>query len=679
MAFPVGEIANRLRELLGVPDMTKATNATKDSLRNAAYVRCSDGDGSDYTRQVEGIEEYTNKEGIKVAEWYKDIDGRNPRDLPEERPEFQRMLRDADRGKIGRVIVFESARFGTAGPNEFGFYVTRLLRGGVAELVSVREGLLSDDRDPASAYRNLSSSIGSSAAQRELGFNTISGKRTRVGRGEWQGGYVPYGFDVECVDHMGKHQWRVVIVHFDPKKKIWKRKKVMPDGTEIPFDGKDNFPGRDPHQLLRLVPSILTERIETMRDVFRRVAAGGWTIRGLCTHLNKLGVHPVYGDGWYSTRLTPMLRNPVYYLGATVWNKNSHGRHQEFKGGKYVAPEKRAGKKPKAGRKHPEEDWTFPAVEGTGLIDKELFDKAQEHLAGSKKKKPNAPRSADLYLSGLVYCGRCGEKMVGRNQFGTGYVCQNYIRLGKQNLTGCQLHRVLQADLEAVIGKYLDDSAKRVEALIDSSEIDRAGDAISSSEAILFETHERMRQYLRDRGKYSPSLEVEGEGLGLRNVYEKVFAQDTGDTAKRLAKAEADRERQGIILSAMENLTVAAMKPILEKIKELDELCVKLKEELYPLTEKLEAVYADLQRLDEAFAVAKSCLDTDAKRDKGVAIRKVIGRIVVHCEHFDHVVTDPRSKIKGQAIPRYRPASVDIQPVFGDMRSFPTSIGQVRG
>jgi hypothetical protein len=82
--------------------------------------------------------------------------------------------------------------------------------------------------------------------------------------------------------------------------------------TEERFDGKGTFPVKEQQDRFVLAPSCRQQRIEIAREIFQLYANGAWTLRGLCNRLNERKIHPVYGDGWYVTKLSPMLRNPVW-------------------------------------------------------------------------------------------------------------------------------------------------------------------------------------------------------------------------------------------------------------------------------------------------------------------------------------------------------------------------------
>ena len=80
------------------------------------------------------------------------------------------------------------------------------------------------------------------------------------------------------------------------------------------------------------------------------------------------------GEGWYHTRLKPMLANPVYYVGATVYNKNSHGEFCWRTGGKFIVPPKKKGKAT-TGRKNAEADWVFPPTT-TAIVDQRALGRS---------------------------------------------------------------------------------------------------------------------------------------------------------------------------------------------------------------------------------------------------------------------------------------------------------------
>ena len=81
----------------------------------AAYVRVS-SDKQDTARQERRIQ----AAGIPIALWFRDAEGKNPRDLPHKRPEFQCLLRAVEAGLLDKIIVDRQDRFGVADAFQWG-------------------------------------------------------------------------------------------------------------------------------------------------------------------------------------------------------------------------------------------------------------------------------------------------------------------------------------------------------------------------------------------------------------------------------------------------------------------------------------------------------------------------------------------------------------------------------
>ena len=75
----------------------------------AAYIRVS-SDKQDTERQEKAIK----ASGRKIDHWFRDAEGRNPRDLPHKRKEFQRLMKAVEAGLIDTIVVDRQDRFGAA-------------------------------------------------------------------------------------------------------------------------------------------------------------------------------------------------------------------------------------------------------------------------------------------------------------------------------------------------------------------------------------------------------------------------------------------------------------------------------------------------------------------------------------------------------------------------------------
>lgn len=80
----------------------------------AAYIRVSTEEqklhGISIDAQIMKLNEYAEKNNLKIVEWYKDegVSGRKP---IRQRPELQRMLDDAQAGRFERIIFIKLDRF----------------------------------------------------------------------------------------------------------------------------------------------------------------------------------------------------------------------------------------------------------------------------------------------------------------------------------------------------------------------------------------------------------------------------------------------------------------------------------------------------------------------------------------------------------------------------------------
>lgn len=80
----------------------------------AAYIRVSTQEqkmnGISLDAQVQKLEEYAEQHNMKIVEWYKD-EGVSGRKLIKKRPELQRMIGDAQKGKFKRILFIKLDRF----------------------------------------------------------------------------------------------------------------------------------------------------------------------------------------------------------------------------------------------------------------------------------------------------------------------------------------------------------------------------------------------------------------------------------------------------------------------------------------------------------------------------------------------------------------------------------------
>jgi len=616
--------------------------------RGAAYVRVSYGeDVDDSEAQRIAIKEWAVRHELKITVWYQDIEGRNSRHKAVQREEFQRMLRDIRAGRLDWVVVRSQDRFGVKHQHEFGKFVCDFIDND-CDLWTIRDELLNSTED-AAVFTSTVGNVTSRKEQILKGERALSGKLKHTARGEWQGGYVPYGYDVVCEDRSSEvERWRVVILKMIPTKKVWHRLQIFPDGkTQERCDGKGRFPRKQDNERFVLAPSILTERVETAKEIFTLFASGSWTVRGLCKRLNQGKIDPIVGEGWYHTRLKPMLANPVYYVGATVYNKNSHGGFCWRSGGKFIIPPERKGKVV-TGRKNDKKDWVFPPA-STAIITEELWKEVQTRLTSAKTTIKRGLRDERLWLAGLLVCGKCGQKMTGNSQDGPNYRCTTYTKFGKVNPYNCRLHRVTQEKVETLVNQYLETIAPDVKALLATQEnpalLSDVHKNLATREQELWNVFGRMKKYLEDR-----EIIVRGQGEGQLNAILDTYRYNFDRDREKLEVELTEKEFQLRDLVTKINRIPATAKNALavqqKLIEEVDTCVADLKARLAPLTDQLDVVYADLVQLDASLTAALKAAPGDDARRKALTLRRVVERIVLHFDHTERPAKDRRSKHK---------------------------------
>ncbi len=612
--------------------------------RGAAYVRISLGEDEDSSEtQRTAIKEWAERHGIKIGTWYQDIEGRNSRHKADQREQFQRMLKDIKAGRLDWVVVRSQDRFGVAHQHEFGKFVCEFIDHD-CQLWTIKDELLTSTEE-AAIFTSTVGNVTSTREQKEKGERSLTGKFKYTARGEWQGGYVPYGYDVVCQDTASKvERWRVVILKMIPLKKIWHRVRIYPDGTQERCDGKHKFPRKQDHERFILAPSIIEERVTTAQEIFKLFASGSWTIRGLAQRLQERKVDPVTGEGWYHTRLKPMLANPVYYVGATVYNKNSHGEFCWRTGGKFVIPPHKKGKAT-TGRKNAETDWVFPPST-TAIVDKSIWDEVQTRLKSTKPTIKRGIRDSRLWLAGLLVCGQCGQKMTGNGQDGPNYRCTSYTKFGKQNPYGCKLHRVPQHRVEPLVNEYLDAIAPEVKELLATRDnpdlLTPVHAKLATREQELWGVFAAMKKFLDDKGIVVST--EEGELPTVLDTYRHEYAKDQDRLQAELTEKEAELRALLVKLNKLPEGPVLEMQR--ELIDQTNTEVAEFRQKMVPLNTELDTAYADLEELDKLFEEAKEAAPGDDARRKALTLRKVVERIVLHFEHTERPVIDRRSKGK---------------------------------
>lgn len=331
----------------------------QQNYRAAIYCRLSSEDGPDHESMSIGnqrslLTEYVEKQGWEIVDTYID-DGFSGTNF--DRPGFQRMIADIEKGRISLVITKDLSRLGRnyimCGQYTEIYFPERHVR-----YIALNDGV--DTLNQASSmditpFKHILNDM----YARDISTKIKSTLHAKAKRGEYLGALDPYGY------------------------------------LRSP---------EDKHKLI-----VNEETAPIVRRMFEMCAAG-MGARSIATTLNNEGIlspteytrfrkHNPDTDGefvrkhfWTRTYVQFMLRNEIY-VGSMVQ-------------GRQYTPSHRSQKREPI----PKEDWIVVPNMHEPLISRELFDEAQKKLQ-TRKKVCSGPSDLPHLFTGLFFCEACGSAM----------------------------------------------------------------------------------------------------------------------------------------------------------------------------------------------------------------------------------------------------------------------------
>ena len=158
----------------------------------------------------------------------------------------------------------------------------------------------------------------------------------------------------------------------------------------------------------KLEPDEITAPI--VKKIFQMYLGGNGT-KEIAKTLNSEGLKTVKNKAWSSASIAYILKNEAY-TGSLVYGKKNKDKFSNT-----------ANNIIRLSDNHP------------AIIDNASFNSVQKIMI-SRSKSIACPReaSSDYLLAGLLYCGKCGAKMIGSPAKSSKffyYACQNYLKRGK--------------------------------------------------------------------------------------------------------------------------------------------------------------------------------------------------------------------------------------------------------
>lgn len=388
----------------------------------AIYCRLSSEDGPDHESMSIGnqrslLTDYVEKQGWEIVDTYID-DGFSGTNF--DRPGFQRMIEDIEKGRVNLVITKDLSRLGR----------NYIMCGQYTEIYfperHVRYIALNDGVDTLNQSSSMDITpfkhILNDMYARDISTKIKSTLHAKAKRGEYLGALDPYGY------------------------------------LRSP---------EDKHKLI-----INEETAPIVRRIFEMSAAGVGS-RHICTVLNDEGIlspaeytrfrkHDSAKDGefvrerfWRQTTLRQILKNEMY-VGSMVQ-------------GRQYTPSYRSKKREPI----PKEDWIVVPDMHEGIISRELFDESQRKM----KARTRAPEKALLPhpFSGLFFCEACGTAMrqhMTSNRKYVYFVCGRHHQIGKlacssHYINYNTLYQVVQEDIHRNAKLFSEDSKRAVQKLME--------------------------------------------------------------------------------------------------------------------------------------------------------------------------------------------------------------------
>lgn len=284
------------------------------------------------------------------------------------RPDFKRMIADAESGVIHRIIVYKIDRFSRS-LLDFANIWEMLARNGV-EFVSVNEKF--DTSTPIGKAMLFILMVFAQLERETISERVTDNYYQRAKLGRWTGGPAPYGFAVG---------------------------RILKDKTE------------------RGIPTLeANENMKIVIDNYEKYARGmAESLGELSKDLNERGIAGAKRGTWNSVTLARMLRNPVYvkadadiYTYYKMQGVNITNKPEEFTG-EYACM--LIGKRCASTRQRKQvSETTLVIANWIGHVDADIWLACQKKL-DANQQIGNKGKGKHSWLSGLLKCGYCNRSM----------------------------------------------------------------------------------------------------------------------------------------------------------------------------------------------------------------------------------------------------------------------------
>lgn len=365
----------------------------------ALYARLSKdddlvGDSNSIVHQKEILAKYAKEHGFTNIEFYVD-DGFSGTNF--NRPDFQRMMADAEEGKISTVIVKDMSRFG----RDYimvGYYTEIYFSNLDIRFIAINDNVDSNiqTENDLTPFKNVFNEWYARDTSKKI--RTVF--KAKGNSGKHLTTNPPFGYKKDPND---KDKW---IIDDEAAATVRRIFQMYVDGYRISEIG---------HKLTE-------EKVETPILYYMN--------RGI-----KTNARSEYPEIWDLMSIKYILSQTAY-AGHTV---NFQTAVKSYKTKKQI--------------RLPKEDWIIYRNTQEPIIDEKTFETVQQMR---KVKRARTKYNEPNMFSGLLYCADCGNHLtiqrVARNRKMDNFSCATY-RKKKKGLCSC--HRILVSDLETIVKEDL--------------------------------------------------------------------------------------------------------------------------------------------------------------------------------------------------------------------------------
>lgn len=395
-------------------------------MKAAIYSRKSKftGKGESIENQVQLCKDYSERLNINEFEIYED-EGFSGGNI--DRPEFQRLLKDAKEKKFNVLICYRLDRI-SRNIGDFSNLIDELQSLSIS-FISIREQF--DTSTPMGRAMMYIASVFAQLERETIAERIRDNMLELAKTGRWLGGQTPLGFKSEKINYI------------DSEFKERSMHKLTPIDDELKVVNLIYNKYLELKSLRKVNQFLLESRIKTK-------LGADWNVRAISDLLSSPTYVKANNDvfKYLSEKGITVVGKPNSINGILTYNKKK-GKNQY----------------------RDTDEWIAAIAKHEGIIDSNKWIEVQNALKDNKLKAPRLGKTHNALFTGILRCGKCGSNMTvihGRKDKDGNklfyYGCA--MKIASKG-SRCNNSNIRTDDIEEVVINQLKDSVKNSEVLIE--------------------------------------------------------------------------------------------------------------------------------------------------------------------------------------------------------------------